>query len=236
MDLVSTIIKNTANVCRTINWTSKGALCVQPLQSVTVNYDVWSNASRIQQEYIISECQRGLVELTLSVIDANGIQHDMEFDPSIILRPVNVVKAEDLQNEPDTEVTTSTETGAPTEEQAPAEDPTAPVEEAPEEEEEEPTTDETSVEPADEAPEEEPTPEEAPVVEPVEETLAEEVITKAEAEQQYTICIEAKDWEGAIAVLKAFARTESLPLTDKTLMAIKDKSFANVVKRYDLGD
>jgi hypothetical protein len=227
MDLVSTIIKNTANVCRTINWTSKGALCVQPLQSVTVNYDVWSNASRIQQEYIISECQRGLVELTLSIIDANGVQHDMAFDPSIILRPVKVVKAEDLQNELATEVINSTETEAPTEEA-----PVAPVEEAsvveevklPEAEEEGPLEEEE---------------EEVAVVveEPVaEEPAKEEVLTRAEAEQQYTICVEAKDWEGAIKVLKAFARTEDLPLSDKTLMAIKDKSFANVVKRYDLGD
>lgn len=213
MDLVSTIIKNTANDCRTITWTSKGALCVQAGQCVTVNYDVWSNASRIQQEYIISECQRGLVELTLSVIDANGVQHDMAFDPSIILRPVKVVKAEDLQNELATEVTNSTETEAPVEEQIPEEAPVAPVEE--EEEEEEAVVVEEPV---------------------VEEPTKEEVLTRAEAEQQYTICVEAKDWEGAIKVLKAFARTEDLPLSDKTLMAIKDKSFANVVKRYDLGD
>lgn len=234
MDLVSTIIKNTSNDCRTITWTSKGALCVQAGQCVTVNYDVWSNASRIQQEYIISECQRGLVALTLSVIDANGVQHNMEFDPSIILRPVKVIKAEEVQSEPPTEVNNSPVDEPPAEEQVPAEEQTP--EEAPAEHVEDSVVEEVKLpETEEEGPVEEEE-EEGFVVGEVEGVNTEEVITKSEAEQQYTICIEAKDWEGAIAVLKAFARTDSLPLTDKTLMAIKDKSFANVVKRYDLGD
>lgn len=219
MDLVSTIIKNTAHAGRTLTWTSKGAVWLDAGQSTVVDYDVWSNANRRQQECIIAECQRGSIELTLVVIDAFGKTFNITLDPSIILRPIPKVEvpAEEPVEFPADPV------------EAPAD---APVEEPAEAQEG------AQVE-AQEGAQVDAEEEEVAVVveEPVaEEPVKEEVLTRAEAEQQYTICVEAKDWEGAIKVLKAFARTEELPLSDKTLMAIKDKSFNNVVKRYDIGD
>lgn len=217
MDLVSTIIKNTAHAGRTLTWTSKGAVWLDSGQSTVVDYDVWSNANRRQQECIIAECQRGSIELTLVVIDAFGKTFNITLDPSIILRPIPKVEAP--AEEPVEE--------APVEEEVIEVDASA-IEEAVAEKVKLPEAEEEG--PIEEA-------EEAVVEEPViEEPAKEEVLTRSEAEQQYTICVEAKDWEGAIKVLKAFARTEDLPLSDKTLMAIKDKSFNNVVKRYDIGD
>lgn len=222
MDLVSTIIKNTAHAGRTLTWTSKGAVWLDSGQSTVVDYDVWSNANRRQQECIIAECQRGSIELTLVVIDAFGKTFNITLDPSIILRPI-----------PKVEVPAEEPVEFPAD---PVEAPADPVEAPAEAPVEEPAEAQEGAQVDEDVEEEE---EEVAVVveEPVvEEPAKEEVLTRAEAEQQYTICVEAKDWEGAIKVLKAFARTEDLPLSDKTLMAIKDKSFNNVVKRYDIGD
>jgi hypothetical protein len=193
-----------------------------------VDYDVWSNANRRQQECIIAECQRGSIELTLVVIDAFGKTFNITLDPSIILRPIAKVE-EPVDEEAPVEAPVDTQVDEDGEE-GPVEEEVIEVDAS--------VIEETVVEVA----EEEPVVEEVKLPEAEDEgtakevTITEPVITKAEAEQQYDICINNKDWEGAIKVLKAFAGTEELPLSDKTLMAIKDKSFANVIKRYDIGD
>lgn len=88
---IETVIRNLCDVDKTIQWTGGGSIWIGKKSSVTVPYDVWTAADRKQRESLMAACQQKSVCLTLRVLQANGKVIEIDYDPSIIMKPRMVV-------------------------------------------------------------------------------------------------------------------------------------------------
>lgn len=88
---IETVIRNLCDVDKTIQWTGGGSIWIGKKSSVTVPYDVWTAADRKQRESLMAACQQKSVCLTLRVLQANGKVVEIDYDPSIIMKPRMVV-------------------------------------------------------------------------------------------------------------------------------------------------
>lgn len=88
---IETVIRNLCDVDKTIQWTGGGSIWIGKKSSVTVPYDVWTAADRKQRESLMAACQQKSVCLTLRVLQADGKVIEVDYDPSIIMKPRMVV-------------------------------------------------------------------------------------------------------------------------------------------------
>lgn len=88
---IETVIRNLCDVDKTIQWTGGGSIWIGKKSSVTVPYDVWTAADRKQRESLMAACQQKSVCLTLRVLQADGKVIEVDYDPSIIMKPRMIV-------------------------------------------------------------------------------------------------------------------------------------------------
>jgi hypothetical protein len=88
---IETVICNLCDVDKTIQWTGGGSIWVGKKSSVTVPYDVWTAADRKQRESLIAACQQKSVKLTLRVLQSTGEIMEIDYDPSVLMKPRAVV-------------------------------------------------------------------------------------------------------------------------------------------------
>lgn len=95
---IETVIRNLCDVDKTIQWTGGGSIWIGKKSSVTVPYDVWTAADRKQRESLMAACQQKSVCLTLRVLQADGKVIEVDYDPSIIMKPRMVVAPQPLKS------------------------------------------------------------------------------------------------------------------------------------------
>lgn len=88
---IETVIRNLCDVDKTIQWTGGGAIWIGKKASVTVPYDIWTAADRKQRESLMAACQQKAVCLTLRVMQADGNIIEIDYDPSVLMKPRAVV-------------------------------------------------------------------------------------------------------------------------------------------------
>lgn len=94
---IETVIRNLCDVDKTIQWTGGGSIWIGKKASVTVPYDVWTAADRKQRESLMAACQQKSVCLTLRVMQADGKIVEIDYDPSVIMKPRAVVTPQPIK-------------------------------------------------------------------------------------------------------------------------------------------
>lgn len=94
---IETVIRNLCDVDKTIQWTGGGSIWIGKNASVTVPYDVWTAADRKQRESLMAACQQKSVCLTLRVMQADGSIVELDYDPSVLMKPRAVVTPQPIK-------------------------------------------------------------------------------------------------------------------------------------------
>lgn len=74
-------ITNLTNRSLSLKWLAKGALCVNPGESLTVDYEPWSCLDSIRRRDMQTYLDSGSISLCMHIMDTNGTQHDIAYNP-----------------------------------------------------------------------------------------------------------------------------------------------------------
>ena len=74
-------ITNNTNTTKLLSWLPKGSLCLTPKGSIIIDYEPWSTLNEYTRPAMRIALSSGAISLTMHVMDLDGTQHDIPYNP-----------------------------------------------------------------------------------------------------------------------------------------------------------
>lgn len=78
---ISVTVKNLTTRARPLRWLAKGVLWIESNGTVHVPYEPWSCADNVQRQYLQTEIETDMINLTLNVTNSDGVVFNIPYRP-----------------------------------------------------------------------------------------------------------------------------------------------------------